>query len=93
MCNKCSVTLSVPDGALWRHRQKDGTMHERYTFGDNIKGLQGAWDITESLRRAGYRTHLEHCHVEHCHVAHTDLVIVVAIPPKRPNRKARGAIL
>lgn len=70
------------------HRQKDGTTHDRYTFADNVTGLLHAWETTLSKRRAGLKTYLELSHV-----ANTDLATVVAVPPKRPNRKERGAIL
>jgi hypothetical protein len=60
---------------------------ELYTFADTAEGLGHAWDMTISLRRAGFKTRLKNRHV-----SHTNVVTVVAGRPIRPNRKERGCL-
>lgn len=61
---------------------------EHLTLPDTHAGVGLAWDVTISLRRTGFRTRLATRQWGACRV-HT----VVAVPPKRPTRKERGASL
>ena len=63
-------------------------MEERHTFADSVTGLTVAFELTESLRRHGFKTRLETTNFKGF-VLHT----VVATPAPRPNRKARGCEL
>lgn len=61
--------------------------NELYNLPFTDRGLEIVFEITLGLRRAGYKTRLV---IDRS----SDVVYtVVATPPKRPNRKARGAIL
>lgn len=62
-------------------------MTERFTFSDSATGLALAFETTLSLRRAGFRTHLE-TSVYSRTTVHT----VVATPALRPTRKERGLL-
>jgi hypothetical protein len=61
---------------------------DRFTFADSVTGLEHALVVTLSLRRAGFKTRLVTSTL-----AGFTLHTVVSTPPKRPNRKARGAEL
>lgn len=59
-----------------------------YTFPTDIAGLAASIETTLSLRRAGYKTRL----VERV-FSRTNVITVVATPPRRPTRRERGASL
>jgi len=61
---------------------------EHHTFPDTVAGLELAWQVSVSRRRNGWRTRLA-TRQWGAFTVHT----VVAVPPKRPNRKERGASL
>lgn len=61
---------------------------EHYTFPDTTHGIKLAWDTAVSLRRHGFKTRLA-TRQWGVFTVHT----VIATPPKRPNRKERGASL
>jgi hypothetical protein len=63
-------------------------MPDLYTLPYTAEGLEIFYDITPGLRRAGYKTRVVTrtlCGVK--------VYTLIAVPPKRPNRKERGAIL
>ena len=59
-----------------------------FTFPNTESGLALAWETTVSLRRAGFKTRL----VEPL-IFNYRVIRVIATPPARPNRKARGCEL
>ncbi len=61
---------------------------EHHTFPDTSTGIKLAWDTTLSFRRHGFTTRLA-TRQWRTFTVHT----VIATPPKRPNRKERGASL
>jgi hypothetical protein len=63
-------------------------MQELRTFPDSEVGLTLAWETSLSLRRAGFKTRLATRQW-----GPTTVHTVVAEPPKRSNRKLRGAEL
>ena len=65
-------------------------MTEHYTLPNTEAGLTLAFNLSLSLRRAGYRTRLAERAFSH---GYTRVVTVVATPKPRPNRKARGCTL
>jgi hypothetical protein len=58
-----------------------------HTFPNTAEGLEFAFDLTQSLRRVGFKTRL----VERT-MGRFDVVTVVATPPVRPSRKERGGV-
>jgi len=80
--------LHVDPRVPWHHRRKDGTHVDAYTMPRTDEGLEIAFDLTPGLRKTGYKTRL--CEEELCGFP---VYTLVAFPPKRPNRKERGASL
>lgn len=60
-------------------------MTETFTFANTEAGLGHALCLTLSLRRAGFKTRV----VETFRKT-TPLLILLAVPAPRPNRKTRG---
>jgi hypothetical protein len=64
-------------------------MTERFTFPFNEAGLVTCLELTLSHRRAGFRTQV----VERQMTKMTRVYSLLATPPERPNRAARGYTL
>lgn len=58
---------------------------ERHSFPDSESGLALAFNLTLSLRRAGFKTRLLPRVI-----GTTSLHTLIATPATRPNRRARG---
>jgi hypothetical protein len=68
--------------------RKDGTQVDAYTLPHTDAGLEHCLILVPSLRKAGYKTFLREENILGWAV-----YLVLAFPPKRPNRKERGASL
>lgn len=80
--------LHVDPRIPWPHVRKDGVVVETYTMPFTFEGLAIAYDITPGLRKAGYKTRLLETTL-----CGFPVYTLIAFPPKRPNRKERGASL
>ena len=87
-CLRRHDRLHVDPRTPWRHLRKDGTHVDVHTLPFTPEGLEIAFDITPGLRKAGYKTLLRED--ELCGFP---VYTLLAFPPKRPNRKERGALL
>lgn len=68
--------------------RKDGTQVDCFTLPLTTAGLEHCLILTRSLRAAGFKTFLREDTISKFPV-----YVVLAFPPKRPNRKERGASL